>query len=51
VLAQFESRSKRRITQDLQRKIELAEKNNDRELVEMLLMEKQRQAARGLINS
>ncbi|WP_161807145.1 DNA primase [Desulfatitalea tepidiphila] len=51
VLAQFESRSKRRITQDLQRKIELAEKNNDRELVETLLMEKQRQAARGLINS
>jgi DNA primase len=50
VLTQFESRFKRRITQDLQRQIETAEKNNDMALLSKLLKMKQRQAAKGLIN-
>jgi DNA primase len=50
VLTQFESRFKRRITQDLQRQIETAEKNNDMVLLSKLLKMKQRQAAKGLIN-
>lgn len=48
LLAQFEDRRRRRLRQDLQRRIESAEKNNDMELLAKLLMEKQQQAGRGL---
>jgi DNA primase len=51
LLVQFESRSRRSITDDLQRKIEAAEKNNDMDLLCELLKQKQKQAGKGLTNS
>lgn len=50
VLAQFAARHKRRTTEVLQRQIEAAERNNDMDLLSKLLLQKQRQAGKGLIN-
>ncbi len=44
LIAQFEMRFRRQITDDLQRRIEAAEKNNDMELLRELLKKKQKQA-------
>ena len=50
LLVQFESHHRRHVAEDLQRRIEAAEKNNDMDLLCELLMQKQK-AARGLTNS
>ena len=50
LLVQFESHHRRHVAEDLQRRIEAAEKDNDMDLLGKLLMQKQR-AARGLTNS
>lgn len=50
LLAQFEARYHRQSRKNLQRRIEEAEKNNDMELLSRLLLEKQQQAGKGLIN-
>jgi DNA primase len=50
VLTQFEARNRRRSKEDLQRRIEQAEKNNDMELLSRLLRRKQQEAGKGLIN-
>jgi DNA primase len=50
VLMQFEARYRRRDREDLQRRIEQAEKNNDMELLSRLLQMKQQEAGKGLIN-
>jgi len=51
LLAQFEQRFRRQITNDLQRQIEAAEKDNDMDLLCELLRQKQKQAGKGLPNS
>lgn len=50
VLTQFETRYRRRGREDLQRRIVEAEKNNDMELLSILLRMKQQEAGKGLIN-
>jgi DNA primase len=51
LLAQFESRYRRRKINDIQRRIEAAEKDNDMDLLSELLKMKQAQAAKGLPTS
>lgn len=51
LLAQLEARQLRRFTHDLQRQIEVAEKNKDFELLGRLLRQKQNQAGKGLTQS
>jgi DNA primase len=50
VLAQFEGRHHRRMTEVLQQRIIAAEKDNDIDLLGRLLREKQKQAGKGLTN-
>jgi DNA primase len=50
LLAQMETRYRKRFNEDLQRKIEIAEKNNNFELLGELLRQKQNQAAKGSTN-
>jgi DNA primase len=50
VLAQFEARYRRRDREDLQRKIEEAERNKDLDLLTTLLRMKQQEAGKGLVN-
>jgi len=50
VLTQFEARHRRRGNEDLQRRIEEAERNKDMDLLSRLLRMKQQQAGKGLIN-
>lgn len=51
LLTQFESRFRRRLKSDLQKRIEAAEKENNMELLHELLKRKQEQAGKGLPNS
>jgi DNA primase len=50
LLAQFKTRSRRQIKNDLQRQIEAAEKDNNMELLSKLLAQKQSQAGKELTN-
>jgi len=51
LIAQFEIRFRRHIINDIQRRIEAAEKANDMEVLCELLKQKQKQAGKGLPNS
>jgi hypothetical protein len=50
ILAQFEARFRRRDREDLQRRIEEAERNKDLDLLSRLLRLKQQVAGKGLVN-
>jgi DNA primase len=51
LLVQFESRHRRQLKNDLQRKIEAAERDNDMDLLCKLLAQKQNQAGKELTKS